>query len=79
MVENFDYSLLRQRMKSYRYSVEALASKAGMDRSSLSLRLNNKREFTQEDILRISKVLDIQLDNLADYFFKNYVEKTPQK
>ncbi|CUR40265.1 hypothetical protein LRLP16767_LR202_00323 [Limosilactobacillus reuteri] len=50
-----------------------------MDRSSLSLRLNNRREFTQEDMLRISKVLDIQLDDLVDYFFKNNVEKTPQK
>lgn len=66
-------------MKSHRYSIEALASKVGMDRSSLSLRLNNRREFTQEDMLRISKVLDIQLDDLVDYFFKNNVEKTPQK
>ena len=65
-------------MKSHRYSIEALASKVGMDRSSLSLRLNNRREFTQEDMLRISKVLDIQLDDLVDYFFKNNVEKTPQ-
>lgn len=56
-------------MKSHRYSIEALASKVGMDRSSLSLRLNNRREFTQEDMLRISKVLDIQLDDLVDYFF----------
>ena len=76
---SFDYILLRQRMKSHRYSIEALASKVGMDRSSLSLRLNNRREFTQEDMLRISKVLDIQLDDLVDYFFKNNVEKTPQK
>lgn len=76
---SFDYSLLRQRIKSHRYSIEALASKVGMDRSSLSLRLNNRREFTQEDMLRISKVLDIQLDDLVDYFFKNNVEKTSQK
>ena len=62
-------------MKSHRYSIEALASKVGMDRSSLSLRLNNRREFTQEDMLRISKVLDIQLDDLVDYFFKNNVYK----
>ena len=66
-------------MKSHRYSIEALASKVGMDRSSLSLRLNNRREFTQEDMLRISKVLDIQLDDLVDYLYKNNVEKTSQK
>lgn len=62
-------------MKSHRYSIEALASKVGMDRSSLSLRLNNRREFTQEDMLRISEVLDIQRDDLADYFLKIMLRK----
>lgn len=74
----FDYSLLRQRMKAYRFSVSQLASKAGMDRSSLSLRLNNRREFTQEDILKISNVLEINHDDLGAYFFKDCVEKTKQ-
>ena len=74
----FDYSRLKWAMLKAGLTQEALAKKAGISISSLNLKLQNKRYFSQADITAIEKALDLkkidaQFDNtpysLDKYFF----------
>ena len=65
----FDYSKLRGRIKE-RYNTEsAFAEALKMNRSTLSLKLNNQVSFDQQDILEISKLLEISSEEIPIYFF----------
>ena len=41
----------------------------GIGRVSLSMRLNNKIEFTQEEIYKACEILGIDLEDISIYFF----------
>lgn len=64
----YDYSSLKKRMNDYRYSVRSLAESIGITRVSLSNKLNNHLPFTQDEIFKISKLLDIDYNQIAHYF-----------
>lgn len=74
----YDYSSLKKRMNDYRYSVRSLAESIGITRVSLSNKLNNHLPFTQDEIFKISKLLDIDYNQIAHYFFAIVVNKSLQ-
>lgn len=65
----YDYSLLLGRMREKGFTQEKMAQKIGISACSLNFSLNNKRNFRQDEILAIAKILDIPNKNLEKYFF----------
>lgn len=76
MAEVFNYELLLQRMKDYRYSISSLAKKIPIGRTSMSNKINNHNAFTQWEIRRICTLLDIPDEKVGAYFFNKDVRKT---
>lgn len=74
----YDYRRLRGLIKTRFNSESEFAKVLGMNRSTLSLKLSNERDFTRADIQRISKELLIPLDEVGVYFFTPKVEKKQQ-
>lgn len=48
---------------------KAFADALGMSENSLSLKLNGKTRFSQEDIVEWSKLLDISQDEYGSFYF----------
>lgn len=65
----FDYSKLRGRIIE-KYSSQTAFTKAfGVSENTLSLKLNNKIRFTTDDIIKMSKMLEIPKNEIGQYFF----------
>ena len=75
----YNYELLLKKMKEKRYSQETLAPAINMSRTSLNQKLNSKSNFTQSEILRMAKLLEIPNDDVREYFFKAIVQKAEQR
>lgn len=65
----WDYSKLRGKIKEKCGTQDVFAKKIGIGRVSLSQRLNNQSEFSQEEIFSACQVLDISKENIPIYFF----------
>ena len=65
----FNYSKLLGRMKECGFTQEQLAKAIGINKSTLSLKLNNQFSFSQEEILAICKLLNIPTIEISDYFY----------
>ena len=65
----YNFSKLLGRIKECGYTQESLAEAIGKDKSTLSLKLNNKGEFKAGEIDDICRVLDISNDEISEYFF----------
>lgn len=75
----FDYSDLIKLIR-YKYGTqENFAKSLSIGRVSLSQRLNNRLDFSQEEILKASKLLEIPENEIPRYFFKEKVQKHKQK
>lgn len=74
----FDYSLLRKDIRAQYGTNDAFAEKIGMGRVSLSEKLNNKREWTQQEIARSLDALGKVLCDAPAYFFTLNVSLTKQ-
>lgn len=72
----FNYNKLRGRIVEYGYNLKTCADKMGIDRTSLSQKLNNHTSFSNRDILRLCDMLNIPTEEIGTYFFTNQVEKT---
>ena len=70
---DFDYSKLKGKIREVCGTNTVFAQKLGCSLNTLSLKLNNKYEFTQGDIIRSTKILNIAVDDIADYFFAQVV------
>lgn len=66
----FDYSKLRGRIRELYHTESAFAEALGMNRSTLSIKLNNQVDFDQKEILNITKVLNIPKEEIPLYFFE---------
>ena len=78
-IVSFEYSELIKLMR-YKYETQDNFAKAlGIGRVSLSRRLNNKLEFTQEEILKAAKLLEIPKEEIPYYFFNEKVQKHERK
>ena len=65
----FDYSKLLGRIKEYGYTQERLAEEIGMAKATICLKLNNKGCFTQPEMVKIQKILCIEVEEIGTYFF----------
>lgn len=75
----FDYRELRADIKRL-YGTEMNFAKAiGMNKGTLSLKLSNKSEFTQRDMLKIAEALHSHVAMISAYFFTPIVTKTQQE
>lgn len=74
----FDYSKLRIRINECYSCNVNFAIKMGFSERTLSLKLNNKSEFSQSEILKATELLKIPLREINSYFFKLKVQKIEQ-
>lgn len=75
---SFNYSKLRGRIRE-KYNTETEFSKVlGMGRVSLSKRLNNSLEFSQNEIIKSCELLGISGKEMPEYFFQAEVQKGEQ-
>ena len=75
----FDYSKLRGRIREKFGTQDNFAKALEIGRVSLSQRLNNHLEFTQEEINNACELLEINKNDIAKYFFTTKVQKDELK
>lgn len=68
MVE-FDYSVLRGKIVEKFGSQKEFAVALGLSERALSMKLNNKVYFTQDEMSKTAKLLDVKIGRLKEYFF----------
>lgn len=68
-MKQYDYSKLMGRMKECRYTQKSLSGRIGVSETTLNLSLNNKRDFKQDEMIKLCEVLRISKSELAEYFF----------
>lgn len=71
----FDYSKLKGKIKECYDTQENFTKALGLSRTSLNQRLNNRLEFSQREILKTCKLLNINEDKIKEYFFTIKVHK----
>ena len=65
----FNYSKLLGRMRECGFTQEQVAAAIGINKGTLSTKLNNRYSFTQIEIIKICKLLNIPLCEIGDYFY----------
>ena len=65
----FNYSKLLGRMKECGFTQEQLAKAIGINKGTLSMKLNNRFSFSQDEILAICKVLNIPVSEIGEFFY----------
>jgi transcriptional regulator with XRE-family HTH domain len=65
----FNYSKLRGRIREYGLTQGQLAEAVGINKATLSAKLNNKNSFTTTEIEAIRASLGIAEDEICKYFF----------
>lgn len=73
MVYKFDYRKLRGRIREKGLIQEEIAKKIKVAPATLSQKLNNASEFTQSEIFELCDILEINHEELSDYFFAEVV------
>lgn len=66
---HWNYSKLREKIRVTCGTQGAFAERLGIGRVSLNLRLNNKAEFSQEEIFKACEILGIAIKDIPAYFF----------
>lgn len=69
----YDYGKLRGRIKEKCGTQDKFSGQLGIGRVSLSQRLNNQLEFSQDEILKACDILDIERVDIPLYFFTTKV------
>lgn len=65
----FNYSRLLGRMRECGITQEQLAKAIGINKATLSAKLNNRFSFTQDEILAICKILNIPISEIGEFFY----------
>ena len=66
----FNYNKLRGKIRETFKTQYEFAEAMGMSKSSISVKLNNKVEFTQTEIENSVDILKIKKEEIPAYFFK---------
>lgn len=65
----FDYARLKGRIIE-KYGTQTKFVKVfGISENSFSLKMNNKSRFTSDDIIKMTKLLEIKKEDVGEYFF----------
>ena len=75
----FDYSKLLGRIRECGFTQETLAKHIGIAKSSMSLKLNNKANFSHPEMFLICEALQIEISEIGVYFFTPKVRKDEQE
>lgn len=65
----FDFRKLRGKIIEKYGSIDNFSKAYGKSKQAISMKLNNKIAFSSEDIIKMTKMLDISHDEIGDYFF----------
>lgn len=65
----FDYSKLLGKMREKNITQEKLAKELNLQAPTLSQKINNKAHFKQSEIFKIIKLLNIDSNEIGEYFF----------
>lgn len=65
----FDYRKLRGKIREVYNTQDDFAKDLGIGRVSLSKRLTNKIEFSQQEIKKSCEILNIDKEEISQYFF----------
>lgn len=66
---SYNYGKLRGKIKEVCGTQDVFAEKLGIGRVTLSQRLNNQSEFSQDEIYRTCDILNIEKKEIPLYFF----------
>lgn len=69
----YDYSKLRGRIVEKVGSNLRFAELMGVSENTMSMKLNNKRSWSQADISNASSILNIKPEEISSYFFTKKV------
>ena len=69
MAKIYDYSRLLGKMREKNISQEQMASAIGISSSTMNIKLKNKSEFGQGQMIDILNVLGVPLSEISSYFF----------
>ena len=69
-----DYSKLRGKIIEKCGSQKAFAELLGVTNTTLTLKINSKRYFTQQEILKSANILGILPEHISMYFFTKKVQ-----
>lgn len=77
----FDYSLLLGKIREKVKTIANMAKLLNVNTSTLSLKLNNHREFKRNEIIKICEILDINTNDseIQKYFFTLKIRKNELK
>ena len=73
---SFDYRRLRGKITEVFGTQKAFARELGISRTSLSMRLNNTADFSQTEIKKSLALLNIDGQDICQYFFTPLVQKS---
>lgn len=65
----FDYSMLKKRIREQFGNVTEFCQSCGLDELNFLRKVNNKKEFCTDEVVKISEELDIPTDEIRIYFF----------
>lgn len=65
----FNFRKLRGKIIEKYGSIENFSKAYGKSKQAVSMKLNNKIAISSKDIIKMSKMLDINRDEIGDYFF----------
>ncbi len=65
----FTYNKLRGRIIEKYGTHERFSKALGISKNSLSLKINGKTGFSQADIVKWCELLDLDVDEIGEYFF----------
>lgn len=63
------FGRLREKYSEVFGTQQAFADAMGMDRATLSAKLNNKTEFTRSEMEKSCVLLGLSTENIPEYFF----------
>lgn len=76
---SFKYAKLSGKIKEKFKTQERFAVAMDMSPRSISLKLNNKREWKQNEIDKACELLDISTNEIGEFFFTSNVQRVEQK
>lgn len=63
------FGKLREEIRKKFKNLGEFADAVGIDRSTLSMKINGKTAFRHDEIEKICKLLNISIEQVYDYFF----------
>lgn len=71
----YNYSKVRGKIREIYGTQEAFSKAIGLSTTTVSDKLNNKVEWTQSEIAKISNLIFINKDEIPVYFFNDEVQE----